>query len=78
MKYGGYEMFDSANYQLIRLGNIVLFKSNKKYESYCRRDSTVFNYNGIQNALFGNDDNYDEHNSHDHFIPKRIFVIQMI
>ena len=74
-KRGGYilyEKFDDDDY-LIRLGNIVLFKENRKNDSYCIQDNQCFEYHGIKNALCGKVKDY----KCEYFVPKRIVVIQM-
>ena len=58
----------SSDY-LITLGNIWLYKQNKKNESHCDRDPMcdLSNYHGIQDALSGQFK----------LFPKRILIIQM-
>ena len=73
LEYGGgiwlYEKSDEYNI-LIILGEIYLYKENKKNESYCYQYEWNFNYHGIENALCGKTD-------YKNFTPKRIIVIQM-
>ena len=59
--------------RLIVLGNIYLYKENKKNESYCRQDENYFDYHGIENSLCGK----QPYPSGEDFTPKRILVIQM-
>ena len=57
---------------MIQLGEILLYKENKKNNSSCYQNENNFNYHGIENALSGKtrfDGGY--------FTPKRILVIQM-
>ncbi|BFU26007.1 trichohyalin, putative [Entamoeba histolytica] len=49
-------------------GDIVVFKENDKTLSYCQQDS--FSYKGISNMICGKQ-------LPEHFIPKRIIVIEM-
>lgn len=51
---GGIRLWSPGNSMLIDLGDIVLYKENRKDESYCkdqRRDK--FNYGEIKNSLCG-------------------------
>ena len=52
--------------------NIYLFKESKKLDSYCKQ-TELFNYHGIENALIG-----ETNNLNNKFTPRRITVIQMI
>ena len=64
--WGGYKLFKKTDSYLIFIGNISLKKKSYK-ESYCEQDEELFDYHGIENALCGKE----------HFISKRILVIQM-
>ena len=70
MKNGGYRLYDKSDWRLIQLGNIWLYKENKKNESHCRQYDYKFNYHGIKKALCGK-------TFPNKFTPKRILVIQM-
>ena len=75
MKEGIY-LFEKSDVldRLIYLGNIHLFKENKKNRSYCCQIETYFNYHGIEKALNGKTGTWY---SGERFTPKRILVIQM-
>ena len=71
--YGGivlYEKTDSFN--LIRLGDIYLYKQNNKDFSNCFQNELSFDYHGIENALCGKTGI-----APNNIKPKRILVIQM-
>ena len=71
LKYGGYCLYTKLDsWDLITLGDIRLWKENRKNGSRCRRIEERFNYYGIKNALCGKTDP-------DEFTSKRILVIQM-
>ena len=70
----GYYLFDKSQFELISLGNICLWKQNKKYKSFCFEMNNNFNYHGIRYALTGTEKN--EYNVMP-FIPRRLLVIQM-
>ena len=70
--WGGYELCEKSDkWNLIVLGDIVLFKENKKNHSCCFQSEYNFDYHGIENALCGKIYYPDK------FTPKRILVIQM-
>ena len=66
-------LYKSFEEWLIYLGDIVIRKENNKDKSWCNQNEERFNYYGIDKALCGKRYLY-----HEYFIPKRIFVIQMI
>ena len=71
---GGYCLCDNNDDYLIYIGDIELFKQNRKYKSYCCQMNEYFNYQGINKALCGKKKNeYGEMC----FNLKRIVVIQM-
>ena len=73
-KKGGYWLYRKLNdYYLIVLGDIFLYKENKKNQSSCWQNEWRFDYHGIQKALCGK----TYHNLSGYFTPKRILVIQM-
>ena len=73
LKEGGYILWKKSNDHLIGLGDIVLMKENKKFESCCYQFENSFNYYGIENAICGK--TYEMESGY--FTPKRILVIQM-
>ena len=75
LQYSGIELYEKSDSGLICLGNIILCKENKKYQSYCDNNEDDFNYHGIENALCGK--TFDDWGNGDMFISKRILVIQM-
>ena len=70
----GYWLFKKEDHHLILLGNMTLFKKQRKNESYCSQHDKYFDYHGITNSLCGK-----QQNDYGHMIfsPKRILVIQM-
>ena len=76
-KYG-YSLNEKSNERLIDLGNIVLYKENKRNLSYCIQKDDQFDYQGISNALCGKI-TYKEENQWKGrpFKLLRIIVIQM-
>ena len=74
----GYYLTDQSNNLLISLGDINIFKLDKKYSSSCIQRSYAFNYHEINNALCGKS-KYEENCEWkgENFTPKRILVIQM-
>ena len=71
---GGYDLYEKSSWFLIDLGDIGLYKENKKNESCCLQIEDKFDYHGIENALCGKVvDEFGEMK----FTPKRILVIQM-
>ena len=68
---GGYCLIDPQKSQLIRLGNIDLFKINSGNNSIHHKFMSRIDYHGMEKDLFGVGVNEI------HFIPKRIVVIQM-
>ena len=74
MRYGGISLYYESDEDLIKLGDILLFKENKKYESCCVQNENYFDYNDIENALCGKK---PDNEGRMYFTPKRILVIQM-
>ena len=74
----GHHLFAKNEQQLIVLGNLMLYKQNRKGRSHCIKIFDHFDYYGIPNALCGKS-LYDEKGQlkGKTFIPKRIQVIQM-
>ena len=74
----GYLFYDESNILLCQLGDIVLYKENKRNLSYCLHNENIFDYQRIPNAICGRS-RYKINNEMkgEHFIPKRITVIQM-
>jgi hypothetical protein len=74
LKDGGYWLWEKSDQynHLIRLGDICLYKENKKNDSCCLQGERYFNYHGIKKALCGKT-YWDGGN----FSPKRILIIQM-
>ena len=72
--FGGFYLYKQSDYYLIKLGNIYLYKENRKIVSHCNQYENYFNYHGVKNALCGKEP--DEHIEMN-FTPKRILVIQM-
>ena len=67
----GYRLSKNSAAYLISMGDIWLYKENKKHKSYCVQDKTYFYYHDVENALCGKI-GYNKP-----FTPKRIVVIQM-
>ena len=67
-KMGGYQIYYQFSYELIKLGDIVLYKNDYRNQSYCCENENNFEYQGIGNALCGKPK---------YFTPLRIQVIQM-
>ena len=74
----GYCLYDKSEEMLISLGNITLWKENKKGLSDCLRNEENFDYQGIENAVCGRS-TYEEDGiwKGKDFTPMRIRVIQM-
>ena len=72
--FQGYVLYPTNNTNLIDIGDISLYKENYKTKSYCHPDKWCFNYHYSKNKLIPN--TFIE--SRNHFIPKRILVIQML
>ena len=70
-KEGGYRLYDKSVIGLIRLGDIELYKQNKKNESRCWQSEWKINYHEIKKALCG------KVGYGGNFTPNRILVIQM-
>ena len=68
ISYSGCEIFEPSDERLIQIGNITLFKQNKKQQSNCYQKDFQFNYHDIECAICG------KYN----FTPKRILVFQMM
>ena len=68
-KKGGCCLFEQKNDFLIWLGDIRIFKENRKCESVVKQNDDKFYYHKIKNALIGEKDNFN---------PKRIVAIQMM
>ena len=68
--YGGHFLCRELDEKLIWLGDIRLFKENRKNDCNCQQNNNNFNYHGIQDALDGKVYPVT-------FVPKRIIVIQM-
>ena len=62
---------------LITFGDILLHKEDKKNESYCYQAEDKFDYHGIEKALCGKTQYYNDGWKGEYFKPKRILVIQM-
>ena len=77
-KYGGCKMFTNVNQLLISLGNINLMKCINGISSTVEEYDEHFDYQGISNAICGRT-RYEEEEywEGEHFIPKKITVIQM-
>ena len=71
---GGYRLFNKTDDNLIGLGNIWLYKENKKNLSYCWQNEDIFYYYAIEKAVCGKTGGYPNYNC---FTPKRLLVIQM-
>ena len=71
LEKGGYHLYEKSDDYLITLGDIVLFKENKKNKSCCFQRETQFDYHGTKNALCG------KTGWGTPFTSKRILVIQM-
>ena len=76
LEWGGYRLYGKSWKDLIMVGDIKLYKENRKSESWCEQNQSehYFNYHGIQNALCGKQPNT---RGIMYFTPKRIQVIQM-
>ena len=72
--HGGYMLYPKSHDKLISLGDICLYKENKKNFSCCWQNET-FDYCNIENALCGKI--VKSFIGGQHFIPKKIVVIQM-
>ena len=70
----GWYLAKKSDMILFGLGEIVLYKENRKNRSYCYQHNDVFNYHGIENALCGKE---RKEYGKMYFNPKRILVIQM-
>ena len=69
---GGYRLYPNEYFDLIRIGDIKLFKEDHKNESTCDEDNEGFDYYSLKSSLCGK-------SGFDHPIyPKRIVVIQMV
>ena len=66
----GYNLYEKSSDLLISLGNIFLYKENKKNKSISYQNENSFDYHGIKKALCGK--KYPKC-----FTPKRILIIQM-
>ena len=75
----GYGLYDNSHERLIGIGNIRLYKENKKNESHCYQDYNWYDYHGISSALCGKSGNefVDVIFLGERFKPKRFIVIQM-
>ena len=74
----GYKLFDKTKDKLIQLGDIILYKSNRKQFSYCEQNKDKFDYKDILNALTGRTRYKDEATMKQFiFVPKKIIVFQM-
>ena len=68
---GGYRLYHNNQWDLIRIGDIKLFKENHKNDSVCDEDELGFSYHSLKSSLCGK-------SGFDHPMkPKRIVVIQM-
>ena len=74
-EYGSYNLSERNKLCLIRIGNIYLYKQEKKEYSYCWYKDKAFNYHKKKTALCGKKENTLGCVV---FIPKRILIIQMI
>ena len=72
-KWGGYMCFKENDDELIRIGDICIYKEHRKGQSYCTQDESRFQYHSVLKALCGKAGTSSE----DEFIPLRIIVIQM-
>ena len=64
---GGYTLSNQTDGLLIWIGDIILYKKEKRKYSSCLQTNDYFNYHGVEHALCGKID----------FIPKRIVVFEM-
>ena len=71
---GGIMIFENSCGFLIKLGDIVVFNKEYKHISSCQQNENIFDYHEIKDALCGKT---IEKGSTEHFVPKRIPVIQM-
>ena len=71
-EHSGILLFDNSNHELVRLGDIHLFKLSFKNQSFINQNDNNFHYNGFGNVLCGR-----RTNKNTNFKPKRIVVIQM-
>ena len=67
----GFHMLSPLVEMLTEIGDILLYKEDEKYKSFCYQSEKCFNYHGIEKALCGKTSRLDP------FTPKRILVIQM-
>ena len=75
---GGYHLYKKSDQLLLWLGDIVLYKNNKKSDSYCFELAENFNYHDIPHALCGSNKlTMNMGFSGDHFTPRRLLVYQM-
>ena len=72
--FGGYILYERSLEKLIELGDIKLYKYNKRNKSSCDQDNDKFHYPKINNVLSGKETGLF---SSGYFIPTRIQVIQM-
>ena len=72
--WGGYQLWEKSKERLISLGDIQIYKENKKNTSYCIQNNT-FNYHDIDKALCGK---IGSLNGGEKIKVKRIIVIQMV
>ena len=75
----GYFLNDKSDELLISLGNIILYKENNRYISYCIQREELYDYQGIPNAVCGRTNYQDENGKWkgEFFTPLRIQIIQM-
>ena len=75
----GYLLNEKEDYDLISLGDIVLYKENKRDTSVCIQREDKYDYLGIPNAICGRIRYKDENGEWkgEFFVPLRIQVIQM-
>ena len=77
LNVGGIYLYSNSDqFTSIQLGDIILPKERNKYQSFCfpQKNSEVFNYYGIENALCGKTGKLCEG---ENFNLKRFIVIQM-